>query len=271
MLRRLVLLAFVSACGLFPDLGPLSGGDDAGGNDATADVTSDVKPANDAANDAPPSDAGSDVKTSPCAAKHTFCDDFDKGTLGATWDYTNNGGGGTLSQTTNAVTPPYALQAIVPGGGGHPYAMLQKYLAASPHVHFECDLMIVGSQSNDMEIDYFDFAFVPTGYSYGDFNLEQLNPGGTAEEISRPTGADASAYNDDNFNKDLTSWRHLVIDIDYTKSTFTYVVDGVTVDAMSMNPVLTATQATLGVGATYVGGLQSQWSVLVDNVVIDLQ
>jgi hypothetical protein len=264
MLRRLVVLASVSACGLFPDLGPLSGGD-AGASDAAFDVT------NDATNDAPPSDAGPDVKTSPCAAKHTFCDDFDDGALGATWDYPNNGLGGTLSQSTNAVTPPYAFQAQVPGDAGHPYAMLQKYLPASTHVHFECDLMIIGSQSAQMEVDYFDFAFKPSGYVYGDFNLEQLNPGGTVEQIARTTADAGNTYNDDNFASDFTTWKHIVVDIDYAKSTFTFIVDGTTVDAMSMKPPLASAQATLGVGITYVGGLTAPWTVLVDNVVVDLQ
>jgi hypothetical protein len=276
MVRRLVLLACVSACGLFPDLGALTS-DAGGGSDATSDVTtpSDATPADVTKDvtllDAPPSDAGLDVKTSPCTAKHTFCDDFDKGTLGATWDYTNNGGGGTLSQTTSSVTAPYALQAQVPGGGGHPYAMLQKYFPASAHVHFECDIMIVGSQSSQMEIDYFDFAFVPTGYTYGDFNLERLNPGGTSEEISKANGADADIYNDDDITEELTSWKHLVADVDYTKSTFTVVVDGVTIDAMSMTPPLVSAQSTMGVGITYAASLSATWSVLVDNVVVDLQ
>src|SRR5678815_5383821 len=119
MFRRLVLLASITACGLFPDLGPLSGGD-AGGSDAVADGTNDVSI--DVTNDAPPSDAGLDVKKSPCTVQHTFCDDFDDGSFGAKWDNSDNGSGGTLSQTTNAVSPPYAFQATVPGGASHPYA-----------------------------------------------------------------------------------------------------------------------------------------------------
>ena len=271
-MRRVLALLLVSSC-LFPDLGPLSG-DDAGGSDATTDATKDVAldVTNDVAVDAPPSDAGPDVKKSPCAQQHTFCDDFDDGGLGATWDYTNNGGGGTLSQTTNAVSAPYALLTQVPGGGGHPYASLEKKLAASAHVHFECDMMIMGSQSTNMEIDYFDFAFKPSGYSYGDFNLERNNPGGTSEEISQATTADASTYNDDSLTEELTTWKHLVVDIDYTKSTFSVAVDGATIDAMSMKPPLASAAASLGIGVTYAGGLTTgPWSVLVDNVVIDLQ
>jgi len=272
-MRRVLALLLVSSC-LFPDLGPLSG-DDAGGADATTDATKDVAldVTNDVAKtDGAPSDAGADVKTSPCAVKHTFCDDFDDGGLGATWDNTNNGAGGTLSQTTNAVSAPYAFQAQVPGGGGHPWASLEKSFPASSHVHFECDMMIVGAQSTNMEIDYFDFAFKPSGYSYGDFNIERDNPGGTVEEISQATTADASTYNDDTITEELTTWKHLVVDIDFTKNTFTVAVDGATIDAMSMKPVLASAAATLGIGVTYVGGLTTgPWSVLVDNVVVDLQ
>jgi len=271
-MRWVSLLLVVSSC-LFPDLGPLSGAD-AGGNDGapsdvvTNDVATDAQL--DATNDAPPSDAGLDVKASPCATQHTFCDDFDDGSLGATWDNIDNSGG-TLSQTTSSVSAPYAFQAQVPGGGGHPYAVLQKYFPASQHVHFECDLMIVGSQTTNFEIDYFDWAFKPTGYTYGNFNLERFNGGGTVEEIATPNGADASAYHDENIAEQLTSWKHLVVDIDYTKATFTMSVDGATVDAMSMTPPLASAQATLAVGVTYTGGLTSQWSVLTDNVVVDLQ
>jgi hypothetical protein len=249
---------------LFPDLGSLSG-DDAGGSDATADVTTD------AISDAGPTDAPLDVKKSPCAVQHTFCDDFDDGSLGATWDKTNNGAGGTLSQSTNAVSPPYAFQAQVPGGAGQPYALLQKYLSAGQHVHYECDIIIIGAQSTKMELDYFDFAFKPSGYTTGNFNLERLNPGGAVEQISRATTADADTYNDDTIGEELTSWKHLVVDIDFAKSTFTLAVDGATVDAMSMKPPLASAQSTLGVGITYTGGLQSAWSVLIDNVVVDVQ
>jgi hypothetical protein len=265
-------LVLVSSC-LFPDLGPLSG-DDAGNGDATSDVkgsdvSSDVT--NDAALDGPPSDAGLDVKTSPCATKHTFCDDFDDGAVGATWDNIDNGVGGTLSQTTNAVSAPYALEAKVPSGPGHPYAMLQKYFPAAAHVHFECDLIIVGSQATNMEIDYFDFSFTPSGYVAGDFNLERNNPGGTVEEISQTTADASSSFHDDNMSEELGSWKHLVVDIDFTKASFTMTVDGQTVDAMSMTPPLSSAQATLSVGATYTGGLTAQWSVITDNVVVDLQ
>lgn len=269
-MRRVLALLFVSSC-LFPDLGALSS-DDAGSSDATTDVTKDVvgDVTPDTISDAGSSDAAPDVKTSPCAVKHTFCDDFDDGGLGATWDNIENGGGGTLSQSSNAVSPPFAFQAQVPSGG-HPYAILQKYLPASQKLHFECDLMIIGAQATNLEIDYFDWSSKPTGYSYGNFNLERLNPGGTVEEISQATTADASSYHDDSIAEEFTSWKHLVVDIDFVKATFTMSVDGATVDAMSMTPPFASAQATLGIGITYTGGLTAQWSVLTDNVVVDLQ
>jgi hypothetical protein len=266
-------LLLLSSC-LFPDLSSLSE-DDAGGGDATADVTNDVAkdgtPATDATLDGGPTDAGLDVKTSPCAVQHTFCDDFDDGSLGSRWDKTENGGGGTLSQSTTAVTPPYSFQAQVPGGSNHPYALLQKFLTASQHIHYECDIMIIGSQTTNFEIDYYDLAFVPTGFTYGNFNLERLNSGGTSEEIATADGADADTFNDDNISEEFTSWKHLVADVDYTKSTFTVTVDGATIDAMSMKPPLASAPSTLGVGLTYSAGLTATWTILIDNVVIDVQ
>lgn len=267
MLRRLVVLAFVSACGLFPDLGALSG-EDAGGSDATTDVSA-LDATNDTALDAPASDAGLDVKKSPCAQQHTFCDDFDDGSLGATWDKSDNSGG-TLSQTTNAVSPPYAFQAQV-SGSGHPYALLEKYLPASQHVHYECDMIILGAQSTNFEVDYFDFAFAPAGYTYGNFNMERLGDAGDIEQISKANGADAEAYHDDTITEAFTTWKHLVIDIDFTKGTFTAAVDGATIDAMTMTPPFAAANSTLSVGVTYTGGITTQWTVIVDNVVVDVQ
>jgi hypothetical protein len=262
-------LVLLSSC-LFPNLGSLSG-DDAGGSDATTDVTNDGTPASDATSDGGPTDAGLDVKTSPCAVQHTFCDDFDDGSLGARWDKTDNGGGGTLSQSSNAVTPPFSFQAQVPGGSNHPYALLQKFLDASQHIHYECDIMIIGSQSTSFELDYYDLAFKPAGYTYGNFNLERLNPGGTSEEIAMANGADADTYNDDNLTEEFTTWKHLVADVDFGKSTFTLIVDGATIDAMSMKPPLASAPSTLGVGLTYSAGLTATWTVLIDNVVIDVQ
>jgi hypothetical protein len=264
--RRVFALLFVSSC-LFPDLGSLSSGD-AGGSDATTDVVTDVT--NDVTLDAPPSDAGLDVKKSPCTQSHTFCDDFDDGSLGATWDKIDNAGG-TLAQSTNAASPPYAFEARVPAGG-HPSVVLEKYLPAANHVHYECDMIILGAQdAGSMEVDYFDFSFAPTGYSYGDFNMERLDLAGDIEQISQPNGADASAYQDDPISETFPAWKHLVIDIDFTKATFAATVDGVTIDTMTMKPPFTSSSSTLSVGVTYSGGLQTQWSVLVDNVVIDLQ
>ena len=63
----------------------------------------------------------------------------------------------------------------------------------------------------------------------------------------------------------------VVVEIDYAKATFTMSVDGATLDAMSMTPPLASAQATLAVGVTYTGGITSQWAVLTDNVVVDLQ
>lgn len=266
MLRRLSLLAFVSACGLFPDVGSLSG--DAGGSDATNDVTTTSDATPDVTTDAP-TDAGLDVKKSPCAQQHTFCDDFDDGSLGATWDKPNSSGG-TLSQTTNAISPPYAFQAQV-SGSGHPYALLEKYLPASQHVHYECDMIILGAQSSGMEVDYFDFGFAPAGYTYGNFNMERLDDAGDIEQISKANGADAEAYHDDSIGEAFTSWKHLVIDIDFAKDTFTASVDGATIDAMTMTPPFTAASSTLSVGITYTGGITTQWTVIIDNVVVDLQ
>jgi hypothetical protein len=275
MLRRLVLLASVSACGLFPDLGSLSG--DAGGNDAAPDVTTQKDATPDVTNDTtttdvtPPGDAGLDVKTSPCTVKHTFCDDFDDGSIGAAWDKVANGVGGTVSQSTNAVSPPFAFQAQVPAGPGHPYAALEKDFPAAQHIHFEFDMIIIGSQATDIEIDYFDFSFQPSGYIYGDFNLERRNPGGTSEEGSQTTLDASTKYNDDDLTEELTSWKHVVIDLDFGKSTYTVVVDGTTIDAMSMNPPLASAQGTFSIGATYTGALTSQWTIITDNVVVDLQ
>src|SRR5207253_3108835 len=134
------------------------------------------------------------------------------------------------------------------------------------HVHYECDLVILGAQdAGSMEIDYFDFAFAPTGYSYANFNMERLTSGGDIEQITTPTGADASDFHDDSIGEQLTTWKHLVIDIDFTKATFTAAVDGATIDVMTMTPPVTSASSTLSVGVTYAAGLTTQWSVLIDN------
>ena len=262
MRRRVFALLFVSSC-LFPDLSALSGSD-ASTLDATSDVTT-----FDAPNDTKASDAGLDVRTSPCTSPHTFCDDFDDGSLGATWDKTVNTGG-SLSQSKNAISPPYSLQATAQAGGA--YVLLQKFLPSANHIHYECDLMLApGTDDGGFEVDYFDLASKPTGYVSADLNLERLNSAGDIEEFGHLSTMDAGTYKDDKIAEQFGTWKHLTVDIDYTKGSLAMAVDGTTIDTMAMVPQLPAAQATLSVGITYTSGIKSVWTLYVDNVVVDLQ
>jgi hypothetical protein len=91
--------------------------------DARADSPTDSRgeATQDAAPGDAPADTGAEVPSDAPALRYCqtlspqplFCDDFDVGVLGATWD-TVSTGGGTMALASFAQSPPYSALATVP-------------------------------------------------------------------------------------------------------------------------------------------------------------
>ena len=71
--------------------------------------TADVVVGESASEDAGPADALADTWATPCVVAHGFCDDFDKGTLGATWDMVDQSPATLSLDDAASVSAPQSL------------------------------------------------------------------------------------------------------------------------------------------------------------------
>jgi len=257
--RALAVVAagVAGACGLFPDVSPLESdagveaGVDANGSDARADA---------------PIDAA-EASTSPCDAQHTFCDDFDTGALGAKWDSTDVESGPMMLATT-AVSPPYSLEAQTSSSGET--TALVKHFDAANHTHVEFDALVQtpGNVSNT-EVDLFSMVFddAPAPYNFAVVDFQRWEGESQIEEyVEAPDGG--SAGQDLPFTEIFASWHHVALDFDFTQQSFTAAVDGVVVQAMSLDPTIPETGYSVSLGVAYVND-KDGWSVFIDNFTLD--
>jgi hypothetical protein len=116
-----------------------------------------------AMNDAAASDAAAPDAALPargCSVPHTFCDDFDKGTLGATWTAQSFGADGNLTlDTSNVRSAPNALLATLgtfsTDGGAPVDQYIEKTFEAFSS--FSCTWqMLVEQHPNVGEPDYIE-------------------------------------------------------------------------------------------------------------------
>lgn len=124
---------FVSACDLFPDVGGLT--------DASA--TTDVS---DAAVDV----AAKDVADAGPSCEATFCDDFDKGQLGATWSFETAQANVQLSLDAPAVSAPNAFHVVYGGDAGKKSGMLRKDFSSASSITCEVDLQFAPNTTSDL-------------------------------------------------------------------------------------------------------------------------
>jgi len=251
----------LGACGLFPDvssLGPSSGTD---GGDA-------------AAVDAPPT--ANEGGASPCATTHDFCDDFDHGPLGATWDQIVSQAG-PLALSSTAVTPPSALGVTVLDSAQTAQAsMLEKQFPSSKHVHVELDAQVTSpSNAFGTEVDFVTLEVTPpAGYDEAGLSLfrrhDSSTPGPSVLQYFYIQGSNVQTIDED-VAEDFSSWRHVALDADFDAQTFAVAIDGTPVTQLDMSPTVPMGAFTLQVGATWVDDVQATWGVLVDDVTLDRQ
>lgn len=248
----------VAACALFPDLSSLG----EGSADASDVSAPDVSDAPDGA-----SDAGFDAPSSPCNAPHLFCDDFDHGALGATWD-DKIVQSGPLVLSPQAVTPPYSLEATATSSGSE--SSLGKFVPAADHTHIEFDVLVVAPTTvQNTELDIVDIVVdaPPPTYTHADFDLQRSQGASVLEEYLN--GADGGTGQDIPVTDTFSTWRHVALDLDFPAQTLALAIDGQSVTAISLSPTVPKSSLSIYFGVGYVDGLNGDWNVLIDNVVID--
>ncbi len=256
------VFAGLGGCSLLTNLDALSGGGDA--SDAAGDVLGDVL--GDASGD------GSDAKTSPCTAVHSFCDDFDHGALGATWDGVVVQSGPLVYSTSNEITPPNSLEATG-NATGSPTELVKNFPSAD-HTHVEFDLMIQNpAVVQNAEVDFITIEATqpPSGIGFADLTFSRLGGTSNLGEYASPVDGGVAARQDLAISEAFGGWRHVALDLVFSAQTLELRIDGTLVQTLHFNPALTASPLKVSVGAAYVSGTSGDWDVFVDDFVVDQQ
>lgn len=265
-----VFVVAASACGLFPDLSPLTSEDAS----TPADAKSDVVPTGDAKSDAPiPNDAGTgdaadaaDAFVSPCTAQHTFCDDFD-GPFGAKWD-TSEIMSGPLGGSTNAVSGSSLKAVAIPNGNGDDSALL-KHFGSATHTHIEFDALVQSpATTTGDEVDLIGLTVdsAPAPYTFGVLDMMRYEDSSQIEEYC--DNPDASTGQDLAFTETFASWRHVALDINFGTQKFTVSINGTQVQHIDLTPSFSATGYTVYLGVAFTS-TNDTWTVFIDNFVLD--
>lgn len=261
-------LLFLSACTLLVDVGGLSGGTDAASSGDGG--PSPVLPNGEAGTDAPTADAAS--STSPCAAPHTFCDDFDTGdpNLTTRWDELKTTAGPLDLDTTRSRSAPRSLRMKLTPTMGNQDSHLGKFVAVqNGTARAEVDLFVPTPVGSFKEVDPIGLELTPTPTGY-DFHGLYL--------IIRPDGsklqyfASKKSANVDNqapVTITMDAWHHVVMTVSFatTPPKGTISIDGDVGSVPMMGP--TATKLDLQLGADYTDTTNLDWSINFDNAVVD--
>lgn len=251
------------ACSLVVDTSDLANGRDQGDAQGRGD---DVRVVVDgAAVDAPvearPGDAAVVFTCTP-GPTH-FCDDFDKGTQGASWTSTERERG-NVTYGPVGLSPPNALHAAIIPGADNGSAYLIKTLPGNPtDVHCELDLDIEEVPAEG-ETDLVD---IITKGTAGDSYHVYLARFGESWKIAEYQYAEDGGIIDrvDSLGVPLPrgTWFHVVLE---TKGrTATLTANGTTVSLGSLANV-PGTSRSIAVGITYVNDSVKNAAVSVDNV-----
>jgi hypothetical protein len=283
--RRLILACtLLAACGLFPDLSGLSGGDAATTDAADVGPPADAQPSDGQPPDAPPSD-GQPPDAQPtdagdagfCATHpgHAFCEDFDEPNFAARWDSIATTTGSTaVEDDASSTSPPNAMLGTVTfaasSSSGTAYA--RKHFGTATTFQVRAELLVDPTSLAQIDPVEIKLQPPPTGYSEYQIHVDV----GTKHLGWSTTPADggASSNSDLSFTNTLSSWQNVEIDFDLSTAIVKVLVNGATVvGPATLSPVSpTGFDVELGVvkgsntsNAPIVG------TVHVDDVLVDLQ
>ena len=243
-------LTLCCACGAFPDVDVYSG--------ARADASED------AIADGALVETGADVARIDgglgfCASSsHTFCADFDEGSLLAGWDGSNTDPTGAMSLDPNAKSAPSsALMTLQRHETQVLYENLEKAWPKTGHVVVEFDILVETPawKMNDVNAGIVTMSFNPIGniaVSYGQGYVTigamggQMNGNGPL-----PSG----------------SWFHMKLDADPAGSLHVLAADQ-TID-QTFPKVVGQTKTTLNLGISGYNSPCPEFRVHYDNVTVD--
>jgi hypothetical protein len=254
--RRISLLAGAAvllgaACSL------VSGDEFTGGSPIGTDAGEASTPApvdgGDAAVGAPDGDGGRDASTSPCASRHTFCDDFDQTVLTDLWEVPTVAAGTFVYDSKAWTSPPRSLVVTCTTEN----CSLTKHFPKANHFVASFELQ-QGDPASDMSVMQVGFAGLDLGFTLN-LSSNVLN-----YQVCDSTGCD---YTSKAVGSPSPTRFHLVtIDI-VTASSVTVSFDGVPADSAP----LAASGLSGFVFAFGCGDGCDHSSIRLDDVVVDLE
>ncbi|MCA9583830.1 MAG: hypothetical protein KC657_00555 [Myxococcales bacterium] len=251
--------ACIAGCSLLVDTRGLGGGGEAPGAPDGSATTDGARPA-------PSTDGGAEASFAPpdsgpidCAAPNTFCDDFDQGALGATWDDIERTHGDVkLSQ--EALSPPNALAAgVTPGTNTGDAALVKRFSPAPAAIHCELDFNL----DSPVPVDIFQIRTVVggkaryhyVGYRSADWAVGEWIPASAGQPETNRSSSIASLA--------LKRWAKLVVDMNDTSITAT--LDGQPLGSLTGISAAGGSRRDLAIGLPDVPKSDTA-SILVDNV-----
>jgi hypothetical protein len=269
--------------------GPLSdaGAGDVGGSDATVGVDGDVADTN----VGPLPDGGTYCESLPPSAGVVFCDDFDKGSLGARWS-TLNVTGGTLAETdASFVSPPNSLDETINRlQTGDPINVaLRQQLNTVPSLP---KTVLFGFSIEPLQIDpspqgavvlaaldFLDDA-MPSSNRYSIELSINVQNAAAAMVLAEQTGfsdGGTGAYLSHPLTQPLAmnAWTDLLITITWkapTTAQASVSMKGVTLlTPVALTMTVQATHLQVGIGTSYVNEPSPGWELRYDNVSLAMQ
>jgi len=263
-------LALLSACTLLVDVNGLSTG---GGPNDAGPVVDSGRPGTITGSEAGSGTGDAGVLSSPCAAKHAFCDDFDTGPEDLTmrWDVFKTTAGPLLLDTMHSKSAPRSLRMhLTPTTGNKDSELSKDVPVTNGSGRVELDMFVPAPMGPWTEVDPIGVELTPTpsGYDFHGLYLVTRSDGTFLQYFASKKGA-----NLDNraplatISKDV--WHHVVITFSYatTPPKGTIAIDGDVGSVDMVTPV--PTKLELQLGANYTQDTNLDWSLYFDNAVID--
>ena len=263
MRRVLVVAAACGGCALVTDLGSLAG--DGGAPDASSDAAS---------------DGATEASPYFCLdASHTFCDTFDRPPPAEQGWTSSSSNQGTLSLFPDAaVSQPSSLAAFVLPDAGTAY-LAELLPTASTFVHVGIDVNLEGSTNGsgpEVDLVQLQWSVPPLGpdggacTAYGFFVVRDS----TGPVVLQETYAGCASNKNHTFPLFGMSFHHVDVDVTFAAPGSVMVkFDGTPLQGFPIVPVVPPSTSTLSlrVGALGSRSLPSPWTLLYDNVVVDVQ
>ena len=121
------------------------------------------------------------------------------------------------------------------------------------------------------EVDFITIEILqpPSPWGYADLGFSRNGGTCVLEEYESPTDGGVATRQDVSINETFAVWRHVALDLTFSKKTLAVTIDGTPIETMTFAQPLVASPLGISVGAPFVTNASAAWNVFVDNFVVD--